>query len=141
MGIKFNWVAKHTLFKWPLGAFFRAIGGVAVDRSAGASFLMKTIELYEQRSHLILAIAPEGTRGKTAHWKTGFYTIAERAGVPIALGFIDYQKKCVGITKILTPTGDIDKDFDIIREFYRNRSGKFPDKQGAIQIKQRKKEG
>jgi len=139
MGIKFNWVAKHTLFKWPLGPLFRAIGGVSVDRSAGASFLIKTIELYDQSSRLILAIAPEGTRGKTTHWKTGFYTIAEKSGVPIALGFIDYQRKCIGITKILTPTGDIDKDFEIIREFYSDKAGKFPAKQGAIRLKKRKK--
>lgn len=139
MGIRFNWVAKHTLFTWPWGPMFKAIGGLPVDRSSGTSFLINTIELFEQRSRLILAIAPEGTRSKVAYWKTGFYTIAEKAGVPIALGYIDYAKKRVGVGALFTPSGDIVKDFEIIRKFYRDKTGKITANQGDIQVRERKR--
>lgn len=135
MGIRFNWVAKHTLFKWPFGVLFRAIGGIPVDRRAGTPFLMNAIDLFAERSKFILAIAPEGTRSKTQYWKTGFYTIAEKASVPIALGFIDYAKKHIGIGEIITPTGDIARDFEAIQEFYKDKKGKIEENQGEIRIK------
>ncbi len=139
MGIRFNWVAKHTLFVWPFCYIFRAIGGIPVDRSAGTTFLKNAIELYQKRSRLILAIAPEGTRSRSRYWKSGFYTIAVRAGVPIALGYIDYSKKKIGIGSVIEPSGDLEQDFKIIQEFYRDKIGKYPENQGEIRIKTARK--
>ena len=135
MGIRFNWVAKHTLFFGPFGYIFQAIGGIPVDRSAGTTFLKNAIELYQRRTRLILAIAPEGTRSRSRYWKSGFYTIAVKAGVPIALGYIDYSKKKIGIGCVLQPSGNLEKDFTIIQEFYRDKTGKYPENQGEIRIK------
>ena len=62
MGIKFNWVAKHTLFRWPLGFFMRLLGGISLDRrSGGAGFAIKAVETFHELDRFILAIAPEGT--------------------------------------------------------------------------------
>ena len=135
MGVRFNWVAKHTLFFWPLGILLRAIGGIPVDRSQGASFLIKCIDLYGSREKLVLAIAPEGTRSRAKYWKTGFYTIAHRVSVPIAMGYIDYSQKIIGLERLLNPSGDIGEDFEIIRTYYVDRKGKFPEKQGEIRLK------
>lgn len=139
MDIRFNWVAKHSLFRWPLGGIFRAIGGIPVNRSTGTGFLKSVISLFNKRDRCILAIAPEGTRSSTSYWKTGFYTIAVQASVPIVMGYVDYEKKMVGITGLLRPTGDIEEDFVIIKDFYKNRVGKFPAKQGEICLKVRKR--
>ena len=139
IGIKFNWVAKHTLFWPPLGTIFRSIGGIPVDRSSGAAFLKNMIDLYLERESLVLAIAPEGTRSKTRYWKTGFYALAERAEVPIVMGFVDYQRKLIGVGEVLLPTGDIEHDFSAIQKFYQDKIGKYPELQGAIEIKVRSK--
>ena len=139
MGIRFNWVAKHTLFFWPLGPLLKSIGGIPVDRSQGTTFLIRCIDLYDKRDNLALAIAPEGTRSKTKYWKTGFYTIAQRAEVPICLGYIDYPSKTIGIDQLITPSGDIDRDFEIIANYYLGKKGKFPDKQGEVRIKRKKR--
>lgn len=139
MGIRFNWVAKHSLFRWPLGGIFRAIGGIPVNRSTGTGFLKSVISLFNKRDRCILAIAPEGTRSNASYWKTGFYTIAVQASVPIVMGYVDYEKKMVGVTGLLHPTGDIEKDFILIKDFYKDRVGKFPKKQGEICLKVRKK--
>ncbi|MDH3922458.1 MAG: 1-acyl-sn-glycerol-3-phosphate acyltransferase, partial [Desulfobulbaceae bacterium] len=70
MGIKFNWVAKHTLFRWPLGIFMRSLGGIPLDRdTGGAGFALKAVESFHELDRFILAIAPEGTRHKTDYWK------------------------------------------------------------------------
>ena len=142
MGVRFNWVAKHTLFREPLGTIFRFIGGIPVDRSSGTAFLVKVIDLFTQRDNLVLAIAPEGTRSKGRYWKSGFYMIAKKSSVPIALGYIDYRNKVVGIGKLFHPTGDLNKDFELIRDFYQDKEGRFPHKQGEIKLKpSRRKRG
>jgi hypothetical protein len=61
-------------------------------------------------------------------WKKGFYYIALKAKVPIAFGILDYEKKEGGIGKIFYPTGDFEKDFKIVEDFYRGRKGKYPEK-------------
>ena len=136
MGIKFNWVGKHTLFRWPWGFFMRLLGGIPLDRiSGGASFTRKVVETFNDRDRFVLAIAPEGTRQRTDYWKAGFYKIAIKCNMPIALGYVDFQKKKIGIGKIFMPTGDKDKDIMNIRGFYSDKYGKYPEKHGEIRLR------
>ena len=80
-------------------------------------------------------MAPEGTRKKVPYWKTGFYQIAVRAGVPIALGYLDYQRRIAGIGPVLTPCGDPEADLEIIRKFYAGIVCKHPGNAGEIRFK------
>src|SRR6056297_1208573 len=137
MGVKFNWAAKHTLFFWPVGILMKALGGTPVDRRQGASFLDGVLMRFEAQEKLVLAIAPEGTRAKSPYWKAGFYMIAHRADVPIGLGYIDYARKVIGIEKIMHVSGDMQGDLAIIREYYRQRVGKYPQNQGDILIQEK----
>lgn len=59
----------------------------------------------------MLAVAPEGTRTRTEGWKTGFYYMALKAGVPIGVTVFDWGRKQVGVVGYVMPTGDIDADF------------------------------
>jgi hypothetical protein len=68
---------------------------------------------------------------------TGFYYIALQAKVPICLAYIDFPGRTIGFNKMLYPSGNIDKDFEIIETFYQDKIGKFPDNQGVIRIKER----
>lgn len=137
LGLRFSWVGKHTLFSPPFGIFFKAIGGIPVDRTKRSSFLEKIAEEFNKRDKLMLAIAPEGTRSKLNHWKAGFYYIAMQAEVNICLGFVDYRTKTVGLGPVLKPTGDIDKDFSIIAEFYQSKSGRYPAKQNELKLREK----
>lgn len=133
MGIKFNWVGKHTLFHWPMGIFMRRLGGIPLDRkTGGAGFAKKAVDSFHELDRFILAIAPEGTRHRTDYWKAGFYKIALKSKVPIALGYVDYRKKKIGIGRIIIPTGNIAQDFMLLEDFYSDKTGKYPGKQGAI---------
>lgn len=81
-----------------------------------------------------MVVAPEGTRKKSKHWKTGFYYIATGANVPIAMGFIDYSRKIGGFGPTLIPTGNIESDMEKIRAFYDTVVGKLPDKSTPAKI-------
>ena len=134
-GLRFNWVGKHTLFKGPLGPIMRAIGGIPVDRLGSIGFLKKVIGVFASRDQFVMAIAPEGTRSLTKQWKEGFYRIALAAGVPIALAYIDYPRKRIGIDCMFEPSGDIDEDFMILEEYYHDKIGKRPENQGPVRTR------
>ena len=134
LGLKASWVGKHTLFRGPLGPVFKLMGGIPVDRTIHTGFIHRIAELYKTRDEMALTIAAEGTRSITKHWKTGFYFIAVEAGVPIALGYLDWGNKRLGVGATLYPSGDIRQDFDTIREFYKDKSGLRPENQGPIEL-------
>jgi 1-acyl-sn-glycerol-3-phosphate acyltransferase len=134
-GLRINWVGKHTLFRGPFDPIMRALGGIPVDRRAGIGFTRKVIETFASREQFVLALSPEGTRSLTKYWKGGFYHIALAAGVPIALGYIDYPSRRIGIERMFEPTGDIEADFEILQEYYREIIGKRPEKQGPVRVR------
>lgn len=135
LGLRFSWVGKHTLFKGVAGRFLTAIGGIPVNRRSRNSFLEDMVEAFKGRDELVLAIAPEGTRSHQDHWKAGFYHIAIAADIPVCLGFVDYPAKTVGLGPTLYLSRDIVSDFSAIRDFYYNKTGRYPEKQSAIMLR------
>jgi 1-acyl-sn-glycerol-3-phosphate acyltransferase len=114
---------------------------VLVDRSRRSNLVDQVAEIFKREEEIAILITPEGTRGRAPYWRTGFYYMALKAGVPIALGYADYRRKEVGIGAYLYPTGDIRKDFALIREFYGDKTGLRPEKQGPIRIREEEDEG
>ena len=45
----------------------------------------------------------------------------------------------IGLEKVIIPTGEINQDFDIIKDYYQDKTGRYPEKQGDIRVKVRKK--
>ncbi len=123
MDIKF--VAKKELFKPPFGWYFKWMGGTALDRTPGQNKVEAIAQIFHQKEEFRLAIAPEGTRKKVAEWKTGFYYIARSADVPIVMIAFDFGRKRVKVSKPLELTGDREKDFRKIKEFYSDVTGKI----------------
>ncbi|MGH7821372.1 MAG: lysophospholipid acyltransferase family protein [Candidatus Binatia bacterium] len=128
------WMGKEAIFRRPFGGFFRWLGGIPIDRSRSNDAVAQSIELFRRNPKLVLVVPPEGTRRKVRSWKTGFYYIASGAGVPIALGFIDYRRKAGGFGPLLVPTGDIVADMRQIRAFYSTVSGKYPERSGEASL-------
>lgn len=131
----FVFVAKHSLFWPPLGYILRYLGGVPVDRRARGGFIGRMVEQFDERDEMKLVILPEGTRSKVDYWKTGFYYIATQSKVPIALGYFDYRNKVLGVGGHFEPSGDIHEDMKLIEAFYRDKTGKYPEKQGVIRVR------
>ncbi|WP_299328812.1 lysophospholipid acyltransferase family protein [Parasphingopyxis sp.] len=124
LGLNTHFMAKASLFKWPIGKFMRQVGGVPVERSANRDMVQQMVDEFARREEFVLTVAPEGTRQKVAGWRTGFYRIAHGAGVPIVCGFMDYKTRRAGVGPVIVPTGDYEADMAPAFEFYRDMLGK-----------------
>ena len=125
--IQINFIAKAELFKWPLGAYFRWMGGVALDRTPGQNKVEAIAQIFKEKEEFRLSLSPEGTRQKVLEWKSGYYYIALLAEVPIICVAFDYGKKTVVIGKPFYPSGDIEKDTPVLRSFFKGVIGKNKD--------------
>jgi 1-acyl-sn-glycerol-3-phosphate acyltransferase len=135
--VKPYWIGKDNLFRAPFHLFFTWFGGIPINRSVSQNLVERIREIYREHEKLVIALAPEGTRKKVNHWKTGFYHIAAGAGVPIAMGFIDYRRKLCGLGPSFMPSGDIGKDMEKIRRFYSGITARYPDMIGLPDIEPR----
>jgi len=132
LGVNVRLTIKDSYMKFPFGPFVRAMGGIGINRDAKnegqerPSMVQLMSDLFKKHPKLVMLITPEGTRSKQEHWKTGFYHVAINAGVPIALAYMDYEKKKTGVGKIVYPTGDFEKDMTEIMGFYAEINPKYP---------------
>lgn len=128
LDLNLYWMGKASLFRGPAGPVMRWLGGIAVDRTRSNNLVAASaLALREADGPLQLVVPPEGTRGKTRHWKTGFYFIALEAQVPIVLAFMDYERKVAGLGPLFLPTGDAERDIAEIKRFYTGVKGKNAD--------------
>ena len=122
------WMGKEQIFKQPFRGLMMWLGGLPVDRSKSTNLVAASVEAIKvANGPLQLIVPPEGTRGKTRFWKTGFYYIAQGAQVPIVMAYLDYDKKIGGLGPVFQPTGDIDADMATIKSFYAPFKGKNAD--------------
>ena len=127
---------KKEAFFWPLNWLLRYLGGTPIDRTpkdgtkGRLSLVDAMANTVKKEKKICLVITPEGTRGKRKQWKTGFYYVALKAQVPIALGYLDFSTKEGIVAKLFHPTGDIDADMREIMEYYRDKIqyGKYPNR-------------
>lgn len=130
-----RFVIKIEWLRGPVGWLLKLFGGVGVDRDKSRNFVGQSITVIEREPRILLLIAPEGTRRKAEYWKSGFYWIAHGAGVPILLTFMDHKHKRIGVGPLLYPSGDIMADMEIMRAFYSQMSGRFPEKMSEIRVR------
>ena len=119
------WMGKHSLFDFPFGGLMRWLGGIAVQRGQSGNLVAASAAaLTAADGRVQLVVPPEGTRGATRHWKTGFYYIALSAQVPIVMAYMDYERKISGLGPMFVPTGDLEADMVKIKAFYLPFKGK-----------------
>ena len=128
-GFRANYLVKIEMYKYkPVAWFMNLTGGIPVDRkNKKINVVGQIVEQYARRDHLILAIAPEGTRKKVETLKTGFYRIAMEAKVPIVIVAFDYDEKLVNYMEEFLPSGDMESDIQYITSLYKNVNGRYPE--------------
>ena len=127
IGMKINFLMKKEWFFWPLGPIFKSLGGIPVYRQKKTSMTDAMAETAKKADQFRLCITPEGTRSKTAEWKKGFYFIALKAGLPILLYGVDYEKKLISCKKTVIPIGDLETDMRDIKLYFKDFKGKKPE--------------
>ena len=117
VGLKISYMMKKEAFFWPLGGFFKWMGGVPIDRARSKAVPEQMADWFNENENVWLGITPEGTRSKVDTFKTGYLKIAYAAQVPIfAAGFNGATKELL-LTEILPVTGDIKTDNEAIKAF------------------------
>ena len=127
LGLRLSFMAKKPLFWEPFGTYLRWLGGVPIDRDASGGSVQEAVNQFEMREKFILAITPEGTRQKVKRWKSGFYIIAHKAGVPIVPLTFDYGRREFRFGAPLMPTGDMEEEIKILQRFYDRSQARNPD--------------
>ena len=85
-------------------------------------------ETAKQEDIFPICITPERTRSLNPEWKKGFYYIAQKAGIPILLYGVDYEKRHIQCTKTIIPNGDIETQMREIKLYFKDFKGKCPEK-------------
>lgn len=124
LGVDITFIAKAELFWGPLGWLLRRFGGHPVDRGAPGGIVDQTANEIRAAERMWFVLAPEGTRKRVEHWKTGFWKIARRAEVPVCCAWFHYPDRTIGIGPLVELTDDLAADMARIREIYRPYQGK-----------------
>jgi 1-acyl-sn-glycerol-3-phosphate acyltransferase len=122
-----HYLGKKELFDGPFGWFFKATGGVPVDRNSKNNLVDQVVQEFARRKHFVLALSPEGTRKKVERLKTGFWHIAKLAGVPIVMAGMDFSKRELKLSKPFYPGESPEADFPKIVEFFAPIKGRHPE--------------
>ena len=126
LDIRLHFLAKHSLFKKPLGTVMTALGGIPINRSKPEGFVDETAGLIRKKDELILAITPEGTRSKVSKLKTGFSRIAREVPCPLMPILLDFGKKEVLLMDARDSSPSPEQDALIYREIFTGAKGKNP---------------
>lgn len=127
-GFRCNFLMKKEWFFWPLGILMHRLGGIPVFRNKQMGMTDIVAEQAMKMKSFRLCITPEGTRKPVTEWKKGFYYIALKANLPILLYALDYRTKTITCTRTFYPTGDAEKDILEIKNYYKDFTGRHPEK-------------
>ncbi len=111
------------------GGFVKWLGGIPVSREQSGDLVNYASRLLHEADRMVLIITPEGTRSHSPKWKKGFYYIALRAHVPIAVAIGNYKEKQAQIVNIVDPQEkSLDEVLDVFRATYKPEMAKYPEK-------------
>lgn len=122
-----GFIAKSSLFKWPFAWFFKALGGIPVDRKKSRGFIESVVTVIKEREKFSTAIAPEGTRGKVKKLKSGFFHIARLADIPLVYVKFDWGNKIIHFAEPREVYETLQEELDFIDTHYKNTVGRNPD--------------
>jgi 1-acyl-sn-glycerol-3-phosphate acyltransferase len=134
-----RWVGKESLFRGltgaTLGRLMRWWGGRPVDRHHARGAVDELARLMESEPWFWLGLSPEGTRRHTGHLRSGFYHLALKLDLPVALASIDYRRREVGVTAFARMTGDVERDLALLRNHYADKVGRHPELASTIDFR------
>jgi 1-acyl-sn-glycerol-3-phosphate acyltransferase len=134
-----RWVGKETLFRGltgvTLGRLMRWWGGRPVDRRHPSGAVAQLARLIESEPWCWLGLSPEGTRRHTDSIRSGFYHLALQLDLPVALAYIDWRTREVGVTRFVRMSGEPERDLDMLRAFYADKVGRFPEQASTISFR------
>ncbi len=122
-----GFIAKDSLFVWPFGLIFRAMGGIPVNRSKSQGFIKNIVDTIHKRDRFSIAITPEGTRKKVSKLKSGYYRISKAASIPIVYTTFDWGNKILKLDKPRTVANTWEEEANYATKLFAGVKGKIPE--------------
>lgn len=137
IGIRINFLVANDL-AFPLNKLSVWANGIPIDRNNANNNTVDQVVAHMSRvDKCVLMIAPEGRLKRVEYWRSGFYYIAMEAGVPVVPGYMDYAKKLIKVGDAFDPSGDIDADMEMLRQFFEGVTARFPEKASPVRVRPR----
>lgn len=124
MGVDIAFMGKAELFRGPLGWLLRRFGGIPVDRARAHGAVQQAAASIRNSDRMWFVLAPEGTRKRVEHWRSGFWHIARAADVPVFCAWFHYPDRTIGLGELFHMTRDLPADMARIRDYYKPFIGK-----------------
>ena len=123
LGLNGKFFIKKEFFFFPIRKFLHWSGALPIDRgNPNNNMVGNAVKALAENSDISFIITPEGTRKCVKRFKRGFYEIATQAGVPVAVTYINYKTRHMGVGPLIEPTGDFDADMLRILAVYEGVS-------------------
>ncbi len=123
LGLNGRFFIKKEFFVFPLRHFLYWSGALPIDRgNPNNNMVGNAVKALADNGDISFIITPEGTRKRVKRFKRGFYEIAVQAGVPVAVTYINYKTRHMGVGPLIEPTGDFDADMLRILDIYSDVS-------------------
>ena len=139
LGVPLRWIGKESLFRGltgaTLGRLMRLWRGRPVDRAQASGAVEQLAQLIQSEPSFWLGLSPEGTRRRTDHLRSGFYHLALTLDLPIALAYIDYARREIGVMQFVHMSGEVERDLRVLRDFFADKVGRHPANAGVIDFK------
>ncbi len=126
-GVEAKFFIKDSYTKGLHGYIFKKLGAIGVNRGKRNNLVDYAVKLFNENEKFVLLVPAEATRKRVNKWKKGFYYIAKKANVPVALGYLDYKKKISGVGGLVNLTDNYEADMQKIEDFYKNITAKYPE--------------
>jgi 1-acyl-sn-glycerol-3-phosphate acyltransferase len=126
IGIPYVILSKKELFFFPMNIVMKLFGSIPVRGVKDKNAIYCVSQMLEESQDLHIILSPEGTRQKMIKWNNGFYYIANKAEVPIVVGYLDYKKKEIGIKGVVDSHENIKTVMQQINSMYKDVAPKYP---------------
>lgn len=137
IGFRMSYIMKKEAFFWPMGGFFKWMGGLPIERKKGRDSLEQIKNHIQAQDNIFLAITPSGSRSATDSYKKGYLRLAGDAGIPLFLIGVDGENKAIVLDRLVDVSGDMATQNTSIKDYmdgtYRGikpdqqRNGPLPD--------------
>jgi len=148
VGFRMSYIMKKEAFFWPMGSFFKWMGGLPIERKKGQDSLAQIKAHIEANDNIFLAITPSGSRVAKEHYKTGYLRMADAFNIPLFLIGLHAPTKSIVLDRLVDASSNIKAQNKSIKDYmdgkYRGikpgnqRLGPLPDGPPDVLIGARK---
>ncbi len=117
IGYRMSYIMKKEAFFWPLGGFFKWMGGVPIERQKGKDAVSAIETVLKDTDNIHLAITPSGSRSPRDSFKTGYLRLAHAADVPLFIIGLNGATKSIVLDQLIDATGPIPQQNKSIKDY------------------------